>query len=122
MPKKLLTGTLDEQCAFLYGLAQEKMAAGNYTGAIHALKEILKYNPDYAGAAELMAKARAGKREITVLLWFSFGGAIVAVFLGTLWGMPNDIWFLGAALAGAVVGFLIGNALTARRSQTDSTA
>ena len=37
MPKQKLTGTLDEQCEFLYGLAITKMAEGNYTGAKHAL-------------------------------------------------------------------------------------
>ncbi len=115
MPKKLLSGTLDEQCAFLYDLAQQKMAAGNYTGALHALKEIVKYKPDYPGAAALLAQAQQGKREVTVLLWFSFAGAIVAVFFGTLAALPNDFWFLGLAVAGAVAGFLLGSVMTGGR-------
>lgn len=115
MPKQLLTGTLEEQCAFLYDLAQQKMEAGNYTGAIHALTEILKYLPDYPGAQEMLAQARRGKREVNSLLWFSFGGAIVAIFVGTLWGLPNDLWFLGLALLGALLGFLAGSALTGGR-------
>jgi hypothetical protein len=108
MPKQMLTGTLDEQCAFLYGLAREKMAAGNYTGAIHALKEILKYAPDYPGAGELMATARRAKREQSTLVWISFAGAVVAVFFGTWRGVPNDLWFLGLAVGGGLVGYLLG--------------
>lgn len=118
MPKQLLTGTLEEQCAFLYDLAQQKMKAGNYTGAIHALAEILKYKPDYPGAAEMLHAARQGKRSVNLLLAFSFGGAILAIFLGTLWGLPNDFWFLLLALTGAVLGFLLGSLATGgRRTQ-----
>ena len=54
MPKQKLTGTLDQQCEFLYGLAITKMAEGNYTGAKHALQEIVKYKPDYRDAAQLL--------------------------------------------------------------------
>ncbi len=38
MPKQMLSGTLDEQCAFLYDLGRQKMEQGNYTGAIHAFR------------------------------------------------------------------------------------
>ena len=113
MPKKLLTGTLEEQCAFLYTVALEKMAAGNYTGAIHALKEILNYAPAYAGAQELMAQAQRRKREQGLLLWGSFAGAVIAIFFGTIWQLPNDLWLLVLALAGAGVGFLVGNGVAA---------
>ena len=113
MPKKLLTGTLEEQCAFLFSVAQEKMAAGNFTGAIHALKEILKHAPAYPGAQALMAQAKRRKREQGLLLWGSFAGAIVAIFFGTLRQLPNDLWLLALALAGAGVGFLVGNGVAA---------
>ncbi len=113
MPKTLLTGTLEEQCAFLYNVALEKMAAGNFTGAIHALKEILRHAPDYPGAQALMAQAKRRKREQGLLLWGSFAGAIVAIFFGTLWELPNDLWLLVLALAGAGVGFLVGNGISA---------
>ena len=54
MPKQLLTGSLEEQCQFLYSLALEKIQQGNYTGAVHALKEIVKYKPDFLDAADLL--------------------------------------------------------------------
>lgn len=113
MPRKLLTGTFEEQCAFLYNVALEKMAAGNYTGAIHALKEILTHAPAYPGAQALMDQARQAKREQQLLLWGSFAGAIIATFFGTLWQVPNDLWLLVLALAGAGVGFVVGNGVSA---------
>lgn len=57
MPKQKLTGTLDEQCQFLYDAALTKMADGNYTGAKHALQEIVKYKPDFRDAAQLLEEA-----------------------------------------------------------------
>ncbi|HMN31708.1 MAG TPA: hypothetical protein PKE45_26400, partial [Caldilineaceae bacterium] len=54
MPKQLLTGTLEEQCEFLYTMAVEKMAQGNYTGAVHALKEVVKHAPDFRDAQALL--------------------------------------------------------------------
>lgn len=108
MPRQMLTGTLDEQCAFLFNLAKEKMAASNFTGAIHALKEIGKYAPDYPGMAELLEQARKAKREQALLVWFGFIGAMIGVFVGRWRGVPNDLWFLGLALAGAVIGYLLG--------------
>jgi hypothetical protein len=120
MPKKMLTGTLEEQCAFLYKLAQEKMEAGNFTGALHALKEIEKHAPDYPGSAELLAQAKSGKREQSLLIWCGFAGAIGLIFFGTLWNVPNDLWFLGLALSGAVLGYLLGRAILgiSRRGRT----
>lgn len=108
MPKKLLTGTLDEQCAFLMDLAQQKAAVGNYTGALHALKEIRKHAPEYPGLEDASARAQQGKREQRTLIFAGFAGAIVFVFVGTWRGVPNDLWFLGLALAGAVAGYLVG--------------
>lgn len=111
MPKTLLTGTLEEQCAFLYNLAQEKAAVGNYEGAKHALKEILKHAPEYPGAAELMAEVRKGKREQNLMLAFVFGFAVLAVAVGTVKQVPNDWWFIGLIVAGGVAGFLVGNTI-----------
>lgn len=114
MPRQTLTGTLEEQCAFLFSLAQEKASAGNYAGARHALKEILKYRPDYPGAQELMAQVVAGGRQQRLLLWFSLGGASLGVILGTLLQLPNDLWFLLMGAAGALVGWFIGNMIAGR--------
>lgn len=120
MPKTILTGTLDEQCTFLFNLAQEKMAAGNNTGAIHALKEILKYAPDFPGAQELMAEAKAAKREQATIVWLSMGGAIVAIFAGTLLGLPNDLWLLALAAVGWVGAYLIAIRFVRRESRRSS--
>ncbi len=65
MPKELLTGTLDEQCEFLYNLAMEKMQAGNYTGAAHALKEIVEHKPNFRDAAELLEEAKTAQVRTT---------------------------------------------------------
>lgn len=117
MPKTLLTGTLEEQCAFLFNLAQEKAAVGNYSGAKHALKEILKHAPNYPGAAELMVKVSKGKQEQNMMLAFVFGFAVIAVAIGTIWQVPNDLWFIGLIVAGAIVGFLVGNAIALFRNR-----
>ena len=109
MPKQLLTGTLDEQCEFLYTLALEKMEQGNFTGAVHALKEIVKYNPSFRDASVILAEAKRRKAEQSQLLWFAFGGVGVFVFIGTMLQLDNDFLFLGLIAVGALVGFFVGN-------------
>lgn len=109
MPKQLLTGTLEEQCEFLYTLAEQKMAQGNYTGAVHALKEIVKYAPEYRDAARLLAVAQQRKREQSILLWYATGGAALFVGIGTLLQVGNDFLFLGLMVLGGIVGFFVGN-------------
>ena len=59
MPKQKLTGSLEQQCEFLYGMAITKMAQGNYTGAKHALEEIVKYKPDFRDAQQLLEQVKA---------------------------------------------------------------
>jgi hypothetical protein len=109
MPKQLLTGTLDEQCEFLYELALEKMQQGNFTGAVHALKEIVKHNPDFRDAKELLAEAKKRKSEQSWMVWFVIGGAALFVFLGTVLQIGNDFIFFGLIAVGALLGFLLGN-------------
>src|SRR5215218_105300 len=106
MPKQLLTGTLDEQSEFLYNLALEKMKEGNFTGAVHALKEVVKYNPNFRDAGALLVAAKRRKSEQNLLLVFVFGGAGLFVFIGTLLQLGNDFVFIGLIAAGAIVGFL----------------
>lgn len=115
MPKQLLQGSLEEQCDFLYSLAQEKMAQGNFTGAVHALKEIVKHAPDYPNAAQLLAEAQQRKRAQTELLWFAFGGAAGFVAIGTSLQVSNDLFFIGLILIGAVLGYFVGNAVQSLR-------
>jgi hypothetical protein len=120
MPKQLLTGTLDEQCEFLYGLALEKMQQGNFTGAVHAFQEIVKHRPDFRDAAAKLAEAKARKSEQTQLLWFAMGGAALFVLIGTMLQVPNDLIFLVMVAAGALVGFFAGNLVQSLRRPTNS--
>ncbi len=105
MPKQLLTGSLQEQCEFLYQLAQEKLAAGNYTGAAHALKEIVHHSPGYRDAAQLLATVKRKKSEQRNLLLLSLLGAIVFVGIGTFSGISNDLILLMLAITGLLVGY-----------------
>jgi hypothetical protein len=111
MPKQTLTGTIDEQCEFLYNLAQEKMAQGNFTGAVHSFQEILKHRPDYRDTAMLLKAAKRQKSTQTNLLLMGFVGAALFIGFGTWLKVSNDLWFLLLAFVGAVVGFGIGNLL-----------
>lgn len=119
MPKQLLTGTLDEQCDFLYNLASEKMEQGNFTGAVHALKEIVKYNPNFRDANERLAEAKRRKSEQSQLLWFVFGGVAISIFIGTVLQVGNDFLFLGLIAVGALVGFFVGNWVQSLRRPND---
>lgn len=114
--KKLLTGTLEEQCSFLYQLAEQKMASGNYTGAAYALKEIVKYRPEFRDAARLLKIARAEKRKQRNRIVVSLLGAIVAIAIGSAIGLPNDLWLFGIAFAGLLVGYGAANLLPGQAS------
>lgn len=73
MPKQTLTGTLEEQCEFLYQLAQEKMAQGNYTGAVHALQEVTKHAPTFRDAAALLREAKQKKSGASTAAFYGHG-------------------------------------------------
>lgn len=115
MPKQTLSGTLDEQCDFLFDLAQEKMEQGNFTGAVHALKEIVKHNSTYPNAAGLLVEARKRQSEQRFLILFGFVGAALGVAAGSAANLPNDLWRLGAAGIGLVVGYGVGNLINSFR-------
>ena len=107
--KKQLTGTLEEQCSFLYQLAQEKMEDGNYTGAVYALKEIVRHKPDYRDAAQLLEKARRHKKAQSFRLIISLAGAALFVGIGSTAGVPNDLWLFVLAFAGLLLGYAVAN-------------
>lgn len=119
MSKQLLRGTLEEQCDFLYELAQEKMSAGNYTGAYHALKEVVKYAPERKDAVALLALARQRKSEQTRLLLISLAGAILFVGIGSAARLSGDIWLLALGFVGLLVGYGAGNLLNSMRRPTE---
>jgi uncharacterized membrane protein YeaQ/YmgE (transglycosylase-associated protein family) len=108
MPKQRLTGTLDQQCDFLYNLALDKMAQGNYTGAAYALKEVVKYAPHYRDAQALLAEANARKTAQQRLLIAGLVGAVLFAGLGSWWGWANDLYLIGFAVIGAIVGYAVG--------------
>lgn len=117
MPKQKLTGSLEEQCEFLYQLAQEKMAQGNYTGAVHALEEIVTHAPTFRDAAGLLQAAKHKKAEQRRLLFAAVGGAALFIAVGTMVQLPNDWWFLLFAVVGAFVGFGVANFIEIRKDQ-----
>lgn len=109
MRRQTLEGTLEEQCAFLYQLAEEKAAQGNYAGAFHLLKEIVAHRPDYKDAAQRLEKVKQKKKEQRQLLLAGLFGAILFIGIGTLLQLSNDLLFILLAILGAVVGFAIAN-------------
>jgi hypothetical protein len=120
MPKQILSGTLEEQCEFLYQLAQEKMTQGNYTGATHALQEIVKHAPTFRDAAALLDEAKQKKAEQRSLLFSAMGGAALFIALGTILQLPNDWLFLTFAIVGALLGFAIGNVFEIRKRRNQN--
>lgn len=116
MPKQLLTGSLEEQCDFLYQLAQEKMQIGNYTGAIHALEEIVQHVPTYADAADLLALAKRRKTDQRNRLLFSLLGAAIFIGFGTFTQVGNDLWLFALALLGLLVGYGTANLISSLRA------
>lgn len=115
MPKQTLSGTLDEQCETLFTLAQEKMTQGNFTGAVHALKEIVKHNPTYPDAKGLLVEAKKRQSEQRFLLLCGLGGAALGVGGASIANLPNDLWMLAAGAVGLVVGYGIGNLVNSFR-------
>ncbi|MEZ4616322.1 MAG: hypothetical protein R2867_12585 [Caldilineaceae bacterium] len=117
MRTEKLAGSLEEQCAFLYRLAQEKIAQGNYTGAAHVLNEIVKHAPSFQDAAQLLQEVKQKKREQRNLLLFSLLGAALFIGVGTVTQVANDFLLLLLAVVGAVIGFGLGTIFVGRRKQ-----
>lgn len=107
MRKQELTGTLEEQCETLYGIAQEKMSQGNYTGAYHALKDIVNHKPDFRDVGALFAEAKAKKSEQRFLILISLLTSMVFVWVGSQLQISNDFLFISVAIVGAILGYFI---------------
>ena len=117
MRTEKLAGSLEEQCAFLYQMAQSKMAEGNFTGAFHLLKEIVKHDSNYKDAAFMLAEVKRRKREQRNLLLTAILGASLFVGLGTIIQIPNDLIFILLAVIGAVGGFGVGSLFIGRQGK-----
>lgn len=120
MPKEMLTGTLDEQCAFLYDLGREKMENGNYVGAIHAFGEIVKYAPDFRDTMELLEESRRRKAEQRFLIVGAIMGGVAMVAVGSALNLRNDLLLLIFALVGTLVGYVLAVVVNSRRQETRS--
>lgn len=118
MPRELLTGTLDEQCDFLYQLALDKMKDGNYTGAYHALKTVVEHRPDDQDAAEALALAKFKKAEQRNLLTWSLVGGTLFVGIGTWMQFGNDLLFIAFATVGVLLGYFAANLINSFRSRS----
>lgn len=116
MPKQKLTGTLEQQCEFLYGLAISKMAQGNYTGAKHALQEIVRHKPDFRDAQQLLDEVSRKKSDQTFLIVMAMVGAAGGVAVGSLGQLGNDLVLLVLAGVGALLGYGAGNYIRSFRA------
>ena len=108
MPKQMLSGSLDEQCDFLYDLGVEKLAQGNYTGAVHAFREIVRYAPNFRDTEELLAIAQQRKAEQRFLIVSAVIGGAAMVAVGSVLQLRNDLLLLAFALVGTLIGYFVG--------------
>jgi len=115
MPKQILTGTVDEQCDFLYDLSNEKMEQGNFTGAAHLLKEIVKHNPDYRDASDLLIEVKHHKSQQLTRLFSAIGVASLFIGIGTWLQLGSDWLYLILVAIGGFVGYGLGNLLNSFR-------
>ena len=102
MARQELQGTLEEQCEFLYGLAVEKMQAGNFSGAAYALKELHRHDPEYRDVARLLAEVKIRKTRQRNLILAGLAGGALAASIANLLGVAADLWLIAAAAAGLV--------------------
>ena len=108
MAQQRLKGTVEEQAAQLYEMAQEAMAEGRYTGAYRYLREIERAMPGFQDVPELLAKADHARREQRFLLLSSMAGGIVLIGVARLLGAQSEWLLLGSGAVGLVLGFLTG--------------
>lgn len=108
MARQQLAGTLEEQAAQLYEMAQEAMAEGRYSGAYRYLQEIERALPGFRDVPQLLAQANYARREQRFLLLSSLAGGIALIVLARLLGAQSEWLLFGSAVVGLVLGFLAG--------------
>jgi hypothetical protein len=114
VPVQRLEGTVEEQAAQIYDLAAEAMQEGRYTAAYRYYLEIERALPGFRDVPERLAQANYTRKEQRALLMGSLTGAMVLIVLTRLLGNNNELVFLGAAVLGLVVGFVLTLALYPR--------
>ena len=102
-----LTGPVEEQAAQMYDMAVTAMEEGRYSGAYRYFLEIESAVPGFRDVPERLRQADYARREQRFLAMGSFAGAIILVIAARLLNAQNELVFLGAAVAGLLVGFLI---------------
>lgn len=105
MVRKMLEGTMEEQCEFLYTLALDKMKTGNFTGALYALREVAKHDPGYRDVASLLAQARRRKAEQRSLILVGLGTGVLFAIAARAAGLTHDLGLMASGLAGLVCGY-----------------
>ena len=120
MARQELQGTLEEQCEFLYGLAVEKMQAGNFSGAVYALKELHRHDPGYRDVARLLATVKIRKARQRNLILAGVAGGALAVSIANLLGVTADLWLIAAAAAGLVCTYALATVCRRRAPALDS--
>ncbi len=106
MVKKLLDGTVEEQCEFLYELGIEKMKTGNYAGALYAFKEVAKHDAEYLEVSVLLATARERKHEQKMLIMVGLAAGFLFMVIGRLSGVSHDLALILLGALGLVCGYL----------------
>jgi len=116
MPRKQLSGPLEEQLATVYQLVLERMREGKYGGAVHYAREIIKVNPNYRDIQQLLRRAQAAQRRQSLTLAGSLVAAIAAVGLSRSLGWREDWQSLLFGFIGLLFGFLLVSSWFLRRS------
>lgn len=91
------------------------METGNYAGASHALREIIKYAPEYENAAQLLAIVKQRQAEQRNRLLYSLLGAVLFVCIGSFLQISSDLVLLALAVVGLLVGYGAANVLRSFR-------
>ena len=119
MARQELQGTLEEQCEFLYGLAVEKMQAGNFSGAGYALKELHRHDPGYRDVAQLLVMVKIRKARQRNLILAGVAGGALAASIANLLGVASDLGLIAAAAAGLICAYVLATVFRRRPSAMD---
>ena len=115
MPQlKLLQGPVEEQAAQIYDIALKAMEEGRYSGAYRYFQEIERAVPGFRDVSARLLQADYARREQRFLALGSFSGGIILVITARLLNAQNELVFLGAAIAGLLVGFFVSLVLYPR--------
>ncbi|MEA3336571.1 MAG: hypothetical protein U9R25_11720 [Chloroflexota bacterium] len=119
MATEQLHGTVEEQADQLYGMAEEAMEEGRFTGAVRYFAEIERALPGYRDVPQRLASARRARNEQRFSLFGSLLGAMLLIVLARILNASSEWVFLAAGAIGLILGFVLSQliySLTAGRS------